>query len=66
MIYPTERLHWRRSRHCSSGACVEVAMTGEEVLIRDSKNRDLTPLAFTQAEWEAFVAGVKAGDFGFE
>ncbi|BBH65743.1 hypothetical protein ACTI_24280 [Actinoplanes sp. OR16] len=41
-------------------------MTGEEVLIRDSKNRDLTPLAFTQAEWEAFVAGVKAGDFGFE
>jgi hypothetical protein len=66
MIIPTEGPHWRRSRQCASGACVEVAKIGEEVLIRDSKNRDLRPLAFSQIEWEAFVAGVKAGDFGFE
>ncbi|WP_433828094.1 DUF397 domain-containing protein [Actinoplanes sp. CA-015351] len=43
-----------------------MAKSGDEVLIRDSKNRHVTPLAFSRAEWDAFVAGVKAGDFGFE
>ncbi|MEU4694500.1 DUF397 domain-containing protein [Actinoplanes sp. NPDC023714] len=66
MIEKVEGLHWRRSRQCASGACVEVARIGEGVLLRDSKNRHVTPLAFSHAEWEAFVAGVKAGDFGFE
>ncbi|MEU8240627.1 DUF397 domain-containing protein [Actinoplanes missouriensis] len=66
MINPTERLHWRRSRDCTGGTCVEVATVGDEVLIRDSKNLDIAPLAFTRAEWESFVAGVKAGDFGLE
>jgi predicted secreted Zn-dependent protease len=65
MINPTEGLYWRRSRQCSAGSCVEVAATGEAILVRDSKNLDVPPLAFTRAEWEAFVAGVKAGDFGF-
>ncbi|WP_229071861.1 DUF397 domain-containing protein [Actinoplanes sp. DH11] len=66
MIRQTEGLRWRRSRDCATGACVEVATIGDEVLIRDSKNLDATPLAFSRAEWEAFVSGVKAGDFGFE
>ncbi|MBB2945103.1 hypothetical protein FB565_004836 [Actinoplanes lutulentus] len=66
MIKKAEGPRWRRSRQCASGACVEVAKAGDEVLIRDSKNRHVTPLAFSRAEWDAFVAGVKAGDFGFE
>ncbi|GLY05895.1 MULTISPECIES: DUF397 domain-containing protein [Actinoplanes] len=66
MIGSTERVRWRRSRHCANGTCVEVARIGDQFLIRDSKNVGGAPLAFSRAEWEAFVAGVKAGDFGFE
>ena len=65
MIKAPEELHWRRSRECRDGTCVEVAKIGTQILIRDSKNLDGTPLEFDEAEWNAFVAGVKAGDFGF-
>lgn len=59
---------WRRSTHCAAGTCVEVAIervadTVTQVLVRDSKNPHREPLAFTGPEWEAFVAGVKAGEF---
>lgn len=66
MIKRTEEPHWRRSGHCSAGSCVEVARMGEDFLIRDSKEPNGMPLRFTTAEWDAFVAGVKAGDFSFE
>lgn len=56
---------WRRSRQCGSGACVEVAESGGSYLVRDSKNPTGPVLAFTRAEWDAFQAGVRAGDFDF-
>ncbi len=57
-------LIWKRSTRCCSGACVEVAAADGGVLVRDSKLGDASPrLSFDRAEWEAFVAGVKAGDF---
>lgn len=62
----TEEPHWRRSRRCSTGACVEVARVAEQVLIRDSKIPGGAILAFTREEWNAFVAGVKDGDFGLD
>lgn len=55
---------WRRSSKCeSSAACVEVATGGGDVLVRDSKNPDGPVLQFTLAGWDAFVAGVRDGDF---
>ncbi|MBO3740772.1 DUF397 domain-containing protein [Actinoplanes hulinensis] len=66
MIKPTEEPRWRRSGRCATGTCVEVARIGNRFLIRDSKNLGATPLDFTKEEWDAFVAGVKAGDFGFD
>ncbi len=33
------------------------------ITIRDSKNPDGPKLVFTPEEWEAFVAGVKDGEF---
>ncbi|GAB2613255.1 hypothetical protein Aab01nite_69310 [Paractinoplanes abujensis] len=56
---------WRRSSRCTGGNCVEVAKVEGGYLIRDSKNPDLAPHSFTEAEWQAFVAGVKADDFTF-
>jgi hypothetical protein len=42
---------------------VEVARAGAEVLVRDSKDAAGPVLAFTAAEWAAFVIGVRSGEF---
>ena len=67
---------WRKSRYCrGEAACVEVTVTtdtsrwphkagaGKLYLMRDSKKPDGPVLAFTPAEWEAFVLGVRDGEF---
>lgn len=47
-----------------SGTCVEVAFTSDGgVGVRDSKDADSPVLSFTAAEWHAFVAGAKHGEF---
>ncbi|MCU7724170.1 DUF397 domain-containing protein [Actinoplanes sp. KI2] len=54
---------WQKSSYCGTNACVEVAQTSDAILIRDSKNPQAAPLAFTTDEWTAFIKGVKAGEF---
>lgn len=56
---------WKSSRSNGGGSnCVEVAETVDGYAVRDSKARDAGPvLAFTRAEWAAFVEGVKLGEF---
>ena len=34
-------------------------------MVRDTKDRAQQALTFTDEEWVAFVAGVKAGEFDF-
>ena len=53
------------STYCTSGgACAAVATFGsDEIAIRDEKMPDGPVLIFTADEWDAFVAGVKAGEF---
>lgn len=47
------------------GGCVEVGKLADGgVAIRDSKDLSQPALAFTAEEWTAFVAGVRAGEFG--
>ena len=59
-------IDFRVSSYCSFGSCVEVGRTDEgAVLVRDTKDRTRQALAFTDEEWAAFVAGVKAGEFDF-
>ena len=57
---------WRKSSYSSpSGNCVEAAfMTDSGVAVRNSRFPDGPALLFTDAEWDAFLRGVKAGDFG--
>jgi predicted secreted Zn-dependent protease len=64
MIKTTGETHWRRSKRCASGSCVEVARVGELFLMRDSKNLDVTPLAFDRDTWQDFITGVKSDEFG--
>jgi hypothetical protein len=68
---------WRTASHRGSddGGRVEVSATADTataphkanedllVLVRDSKDPDGPKLAFTTAEWDAFLAGAKDGEF---
>ena len=55
---------WRKARRSvNNGACVEVAGLAEDMRVRDSRNPSGPVLAFTVAEWEAFVGGVRKGEF---
>lgn len=59
-------VQWRKSTFSEGehDMCVEVAELDEgAVAVRDSGNRALGPLMFTAAEWAAFTAGVRAGQF---
>ena len=57
---------WRKSSYSGNdgGGCVEVARLPAVVAVRDSKDPDGSRLTFSSEEWRAFVAGVKAGEFG--
>jgi hypothetical protein len=61
---------WKKSTASSAnGSCVEASglrQPGGDMLIgvRDTKQHGKGPvLKYTRAEWEAFIAGVKAGEF---
>lgn len=56
-------LTWRKSSRCGTSTCVEVARAGDDYLMRDSKNPDQPALRFTSSEWNAFIAGIEAGEF---
>jgi hypothetical protein len=48
----------------SNGNCVQVArLPGGQVGVRDSKNPHAAILRFTPAEWRAFLAGARCGEF---
>jgi hypothetical protein len=63
---------WRKSSYSTNGGdCVEVATiahdsgksSGITVLMRDSKDPNGPRLEFTDVEFQAFVQGVKDGEF---
>jgi hypothetical protein len=58
-------IEYKVSSFCSFGNCVEVGRSPEgAVMVRDTKDRG-QELTFSDEEWVAFVAGVKAGEFDF-
>jgi hypothetical protein len=56
---------WIKSSLSSyNGSCVEVTGLAEETIrVRDSKNPRGGMLNFTIAEWDAFIGGVRLGEF---
>jgi len=54
---------WRKSTRSGHNGCVEVAFADGRIALRDSKDRKGPVLVFTPLEWEAFVNGVRDGEF---
>jgi hypothetical protein len=55
---------WRKATRSGFDGCVEVAfLAGAKVALRHSKHRAGPVLTFSAAEWEAFVGGVRDGEF---
>jgi hypothetical protein len=58
-------VRWRKSvRSSAQGNCVELAsLEGDGVAIRNSRHPEGPALVFTDAELDAFLGGVKDGEF---
>jgi len=55
---------WRKSTAPQGGGdCVEVSITSESVLMRHSQSPHGPVLKFSLAEWQAFLTGVRNGEF---
>jgi hypothetical protein len=58
------QVEWRKSTFSTTNGCVEVAVVGDRIAVRDSKQQGGGPvLEFTAAEWAAFLGGVRGGEF---
>jgi len=51
----------RSSGNCDN--CVEVAFVDGAIAVRDSKDPHGPALIYTRDEWDAFLHGVKGGEF---
>jgi hypothetical protein len=57
---------WRKSSFSNmNGSCVEISrLLPNRIGVRDTKDNGTGPvLIFTEAEWRAFMAGAKEGQF---
>jgi hypothetical protein len=53
---------WRTSSKSGGGNCVEVKITPDRVLVRDSKDRSGPVLSFDPEVFQAFLDDLKGGD----
>ncbi len=55
---------WTKSSYSGgNNGCVEFAIDGDDILVRDSKNPDGGTLRFYRREIDAFLKGAKDGEF---
>jgi hypothetical protein len=65
-MFQLARAQWHKSSFSggNGGGCVEVASNLPGIVaVRDSKDPDGTALAFSPADWDAFMTAIKNGEF---
>lgn len=55
--------NWIRSSKSEGSSGVEVAVLDDEVIVREAGMRLRPALYIKLADWEAFLAGVRLGEF---
>lgn len=63
--YDLPNPQWKKSTRCDNSGpnCVEVAnIAGDLVQVRNSQRPEVVT-SFDRGEWQAFIAGAKAGEF---
>ncbi|MFD2767822.1 DUF397 domain-containing protein [Micromonospora eburnea] len=60
------RAVWQRAEGDTTEGAVEVAFVDDLIGMRNSAEPDGPVLVFTQAEWDAFVAGAQDGEFDLD
>ncbi|MEU4158240.1 DUF397 domain-containing protein [Actinoplanes sp. NPDC026670] len=63
MEFDRDNLPWRKARKSSAGNCVEIARMGDSIAVRNSRFPDAGIILYTPAEFDAFIDGVKRGEF---
>jgi hypothetical protein len=59
-------LSWRKSSFSGTNGCVEAAPLANGLIgVRDSKNPQAGHQVYNALEWQAFLAGVKNGEFDY-
>ncbi|MET8351971.1 MULTISPECIES: DUF397 domain-containing protein [unclassified Micromonospora] len=64
--FDLSRAVWQRADGDTSDSAVEVAFVDELIGMRNSAQPEGPVLVFTQAEWDAFVAGAQDGEFDLD
>jgi Domain of unknown function (DUF397) len=52
---------WRTPLSCDAGACVQVATSGQMILVGDSKAPEGPALSYSKIEFREFILSVKSG-----
>jgi hypothetical protein len=63
MMLDLSNASWHKSGWSANNGCVEVAFVQGRVAVRDSKDRTGPVLIFNAHEWDAFLRGVRVGEF---
>lgn len=54
---------WRKSTYSSNGAdCWELASDGQQVYVRDTKDRDAGTLALSADTWRELLGAARSGE----
>ena len=64
--YEFAEVPWRKSSFSSANGCVEAApLPGGLIGVRDSKHPQAGHQVYNALEWQAFLSGVKNGEFDY-
>jgi Domain of unknown function (DUF397) len=58
-----DALEWRVAKRSGGGNCIEVARAHNMIVLRHSRRPDAEMILYSMGEFEAFLDGVKRGEF---